>query len=342
MYVLLHGAKKNVGDFLIFERARELIKTYRNSDDFLELPRWESLRNQLDIINQAEAVIWCGGPGYTSDFYPNILPLVDKLSTIKVPIVPMGLGWGVGERCKDVQTFSFSKESVEALQFIHAQIPYSSVRDVLTEQVVNNADIRNVVTTGCAAWYYLPKVADDFVPPANIRRIIVTTPANMSLFQETGRVMKLISELFPKAERYLVFHRGIWPDQYTSVRTLPPNLYLSSVGYRYGFKIIDASYSTDKIEFYKDCDLHIGYRVHAHINFLSLRKPSILFQEDARGEGQSQTLGTADILAGAPNSISQLQEVLGEYLDSRFESFHKTIQFMKEKHHTMKDFVQSF
>jgi hypothetical protein len=40
MYVLLHGAKKNAGDYLIFERAQELIRAYRKTEDFLILSRW--------------------------------------------------------------------------------------------------------------------------------------------------------------------------------------------------------------------------------------------------------------------------------------------------------------
>ena len=41
--VLLHGAKKNVGDFLIFERSKALIARHCRVDTFLELPRWKPL-----------------------------------------------------------------------------------------------------------------------------------------------------------------------------------------------------------------------------------------------------------------------------------------------------------
>lgn len=342
MYTLLHGAKKNVGDFLIFERARELIRVYRNTEEFVELPRWKSLSPHLDIINKSDALIWCGGPGYAHDFYPRVLPLVDNLDDIKVPIVPMGLGWAVGEHSNDLNHFTFTPKSQAALQEIHSRIPYSSVRDVLTAEVIKNAGFANVVTTGCAAWNYLPKIDQDFEPPKSMQRIVVTTPAQHSHFKEAAQVVDLIARLFPTAERYLVFHRGILPGKNTRIKPSIDNSLLALRGYKHGYKVVDASYDTAKIQFYEECDLHIGYRVHAHIDFLSLRKPSILIQEDARGIGQSQTLMTEDILAGSNAVLTQLQTIIEKHQSKNFDAFNRTIAIMQAKHIVMRDFVQSF
>ena len=43
------------------------------------------------------------------------------------------------------------------------------------------------------------------------------------------------------------------------------------------------------------CDLHIGFRVHAHIYNLSKRNRSILLEEDGRGAGVNQSLGLSNI-----------------------------------------------
>lgn len=42
---------------------------------------------------------------------------------------------------------------------------------------------------------------------------------------------------------------------------------------------------------YKDCDLHVGYRVHAHIFMSSISKPSILLAEDGRGRALKYVIG---------------------------------------------------
>ena len=44
------------------------------------------------------------------------------------------------------------------------------------------------------------------------------------------------------------------------------------------------------IDLYSNCDLHIGYRVHAHVFMTSIKKPSILIKEDGRGEGMSEVI----------------------------------------------------
>jgi len=342
MYVLLHGAKRNVGDFLIFERSKELIRRYRNVSDFVEIQRWLPLEPYLDDLNRAEAIILCGGPCYGYNFYPSIIPFTADLGAIKSPIIPLGIGWGVGNTTSDIGDFRFTEESLHALQKIHSRIPYSSARDVVTEQVLKTAGITNVVTTGCPVWYSLPHVERSFEPPRDIRRIVVTTPAQSDYFKQTGQLLLLINRMFPKAEKYLVFHRGIWMGRYAYKREVLFNMGLAGLGILSRYRIVDAAYSTQKIEFYKDCDLHIGYRVHAHLDFLSLRKPSILLQEDARGYGQSQTLHTQDVSAMDNDALEQLRTILTKYLDTRFATFEPVMARMKEYYGLMTEFIQSF
>src|SRR5690606_28726144 len=41
---------------------------------------------------------------------------------------------------------------------------------------------------------------------------------------------------------------------------------------------------------YDDYDIHIGYRVHAHVSMLKRRKPSYLIEQDGRGIDYGLTL----------------------------------------------------
>jgi hypothetical protein len=337
MYVLLYGAKKNAGDFLIFERARKLVETYQNTTDFLEIPRWQKVDEYLPTINQkAKAVIICGGPGYASNFYPNVYPLTDTLSNIKVPIIPLAVGWsGVGTP----DTFQFTQDSLSAIREIHSRIERSSVRDVLTEKILKNSGIENTVMTGCAAWYYLPLVDKPFVASATIRRVVVTSPAKNANLVQAVHVLRLVKKVFPDAERFLVFHRGILPDKHTTIKTGALNVQLAVQGYLNGYRVLNASYSTKGLGFYQDCDLHVGYRVHAHLSFLSYRKASILLQEDGRGLGQSLTLGTKDISVSEPNLIENLSQILCHHLDTHFDDFQETVERMTATHRVMREFV---
>jgi len=92
MIVLLTGAKKNVGDFLIADRAKKLFSQFVDKD-IVELDRTLSLDGELEIINNSRGLVLCGGPAYAERMFPGIYPLVSNLDDIKVPIIPFGLGW---------------------------------------------------------------------------------------------------------------------------------------------------------------------------------------------------------------------------------------------------------
>jgi hypothetical protein len=45
------------------------------------------------------------------------------------------------------------------------------------------------------------------------------------------------------------------------------------------------------IELYDEADLHVGFRVHAHLYMNSISKPSVLLNEDGRGKAVGLVLG---------------------------------------------------
>lgn len=339
MYILLSGAIKNVGDFLIFERAKELVKRYRKTDDLLVLPRWKDLAPHLDRINRSRAVIMCGGPGYARDFFPGILNISGGLESIKVPIIPLGVGWsGKGTP----EAFQFTEKSINAIQEIHSRIDNSSVRDVVTQKILNDNSFDRVIMTGCPAWYHLPSVEKGFKRPREIKKVVITNPAKSSNFKQAASVLGLVRKRFPKAEKFLVFHRGLFPGHGNGPRGTALNMGLAAYGRMNGYTVVDASYSLEKIEFYKECDLHIGYRVHAHIYFLSVRKPTVLIQEDGRGVGQSMTLKTRDVHAEGKSVLAGLEKTLDSYEAENYSSFEETVGIMQEKHSVMRSFIESF
>ena len=84
----------------------------------------------------------------------------------------------------------------------------------------------------------------------------------------------------------MVYHRGYDPN---------------SELYRYAQNndcvIKDISGGYEGFEIYDKCQLHVGFRVHAHIYNLSHRHFSILIEEDGRGAGVNNALGLSSIKA---------------------------------------------
>lgn len=329
MFVVLSGAKKNVGDFLITHRAKQLLKHFYPNEELIQYPNWQSLSDNLDKINRSKAVIILGGPGYQQNMYPGVYKFVPELNLIKPPIVPLGLGWkGISNELHTLKNYHFSESSLAFLHYLQKNKSILGCRDFYTEQVLNLQGFQNTMMTGCPAWYDLDSIGKPVNNPETINKLVFTPPQNR-LFKDQGvSILRLLHEMFPTANKYCVFHRGITSDdEYTPTADEKNNIYLSNIAKSFKFEVIDAAYDLNKISFYDDCDIHIGYRIHAHLYFLSKRKPSIVINEDARGNGIEDALGVRGIDAYKTTYFSK-------YLNTKADRYiRKTKTHIKAKQH---------
>lgn len=151
-------------------------------------------------------------------------------------------------------------------------------------------------------------------------------------------VLRLLSAEFPDARRVCVFHRGqnnrlfkpivgqpwrvtTWKGNAGSLLYGVINKYAKKNGY----EICDVSGSSDYVKHYYEADMHVGYRVHAHIPALSAGIPSFLLQIDGRGTGVSESLGTdADIWAndGILPPVQRLKKSITRGITNDFTAFY--------------------
>lgn len=156
---------------------------------------------------------------------------------------------------------------------------------------MKNAGFNSPVMTGCPAWYDLEKVHDTVLIDNNwvLNNIYVSDPADSNNHDLAIQLINKLHEMFGNANITFVFHRkGISEKEKELMRKLE----------HYDFiKIERLSQGADSFRIYKNCDLHIGFRVHAHIYNLSQRKKTILIEEDGRGAGVNEALGIPSLLA---------------------------------------------
>ena len=339
MIIALTGAKKNIGDFLIADRGIKLLRHYVD-DDVVELDRFKSLDDQLEMVNQSRAVVLCGGPAYAENVYPGIYPLVEPLSRIQSPIVPFGLGW-CGRPIDEPGEFSFTPEALEFLEGAHAKIESSSVRDSITLDILGRHGLGNVAMTGCPVWYDLRFIGTPFAGSRSIESIVFTTPDNPKMIPQVLKALRVVRDCFPDAKIVSSFHRGIASDRYTSQK--------AAMGYRamvwgakaLGISSVDVAYDLDRINFYEDFDLHVGYRVHAHLHFLSRRSPSVLLCEDGRGVGMVGGLAMEPIRAWDPDVIDRLRDKLQTERSSGWRESAVAVDKIEETLPTMAGFLAS-
>ncbi|OGP13168.1 MAG: hypothetical protein A2052_00440 [Deltaproteobacteria bacterium GWA2_54_12] len=322
MITLLTGAKKNIGDYLITERSRQVVSKITGETDFLLIERWKPFDSRIDEVNSTKGIVICGGPAYARDFYPGILPLVKDLSKIKVPVVPIGLGLQ-SLRPDKAASFEFSKESLEAINYIHERCSLSGVRDSLTLDILKRSRVENAILTGCPVMYDFPSFGKPFSRNTDIRKIVFTPPAGKRLHRQSMRLAKLLRRSFPKAEITASFHRGLASDEHTPRGEALRSKLLAAVFRMYNIRSIDAAYDLARIAFYRESDLHVGYRVHAHVMFNSMRIPSFLLQEDNRGMGLSATLGLekTDLPAADKSAPDNLMKIVESEVQSAFKGF---------------------
>jgi len=339
MLLVLHGAKVNAGDFLIRERGLEILRRLRPVQRLVIHPRWEPV--DPDLFDSADAVVLCGGPGLARRFYPRVFAMVDDLDAHPTPVLPIALGWS-GIPAEYPERFKFSRRSLAALRAIHTRIGWSGVRDELSLEIVRRAGVGEVRRTGCFAWYHLPSMGRPLHSAERVRRLAFTPAARRRPggLREVASLLRRLRRRYPRAERYCVFQRGLRAEFETETPTRE-RLATAAFARGLGYRVVDASRDVGALKLYGQVDLHVGYRVHAHLGTLSRRRPSLLIAEDGRGRGQAVTLGDPhDLRAGADALADAVDAVLDQEQKSRWAASERAIEEIERTWPTMRETVE--
>ena len=307
-------AGTDMSTVLITDRCEKLLNAHRPEHELFQLPHWEALEKHLDRVNDSAAVIILGGPGLRSNFYPGIYKLARDLDNIKVPIIPMGIGWKSfpGDHATLIN-YRFTAESMKVLRRIQEGTIYFGCRDYLTQAVLQRNGITNTLVTGDPVWYELGSIGHEMKAPPEVRRIVYTPSQGQHFHLQSIGVMRLLRDMFPDSEIFCSFHRGTEADMFTTGQEAKRLKLLMHEAKNAGLEVVDTSYDLKRIAFYNSCDIHVGYRLHGHLYFLSTRKPSILLHEDGRGRGASEALGVRGIDAFKPTASAGIANRLGNW-----------------------------
>jgi len=302
-YVILTGSKNNAGDFLIKYRAKALFDEIRPDRSVVDFDAWKPLTDeQLEVINSSKALILMGGPSLQKAMCPNIYPLRNNLSEIKVPITAMGIGWkSLQGKWANTRDYSLNDTTKELLKRIDSDRLKVSVRDYHTLNILNRAGVKNGVMTGCPATYLCKEIGLPIRIPNCINKVGfslgVSFLSSPSMRKQMKNLIKLLSERFGKEVLEVVFHHSLNTDflktHNATEKHLQGHTEFADWLIKNEISYVDISGSAENlIDYYSQCDLHIGYRVHAHIFMNSISKPSFLIAEDGRGKALKYVFGS--------------------------------------------------
>jgi hypothetical protein len=238
-------------------------------------------QSELATVTETDAVFVAGGPGYQPHFYPGVYPSLAEILDAGTPVYPLGPGWKGHREDK----YEFTESSKKMLRRVYDQIEFGGARDLPTKRVVESIGVDNIRLTGCPAWYDLNRTQEQFTPPESIDSLVVSSPSKGS-YQYGPQWVYLMYELskeFPDADKYCSFHQGVGHIQGYNTKSIAAyNNIIVRIARKLGFEILDMAGNPDLLELYRDIDLHVGYRVHAHIPFIA----------NGQGLGVSESLHT--------------------------------------------------
>lgn len=282
---LLSGAYKNAGDFLITKRSEELLKFCLKDVEIVKFLRSEAGSN-IESINECDAVVFCGGPIYLKNV-ERYLPSVFFNGKIKVPMMILGGGW-YGKDSESIYKYRFSELTKVFFAKIDRELGLSC-RDWHTMKTLGKESFSSLTMTGCPAWYSIEHMSLNSLvvkPWSEIKNICVSDPADGKNYGLLLDLIEYLAGRYPSSAIKLICHRGLKFSNEIAESIKTKNV-----------EIVDISNDSSGFSLYDQCDLHVGFRVHAHIYNLSVRNRTVLIEEDGRGGGVNDALGLVGVKA---------------------------------------------
>ena len=308
-YVALHGAFTNAGDHLIKDRAVALLRDLRPDRDIILRDRREALDPHDPIVSHARAILLLGGPAWQRASYPGIYRLVAPLSELVPPVIPIGLGWR-GTLATSA-SFEFDEQTVQLIKRIEADGHWGTCRDTTTLAVLESAGLSRQLMAGCPSWYDLEKLRSPPRVTDEVRTVAFSVGALSSgspAFAEfEATIVGTLVARYPGARVIGVFHHPTTPTPgYPRTRS-HSHAVLATRLEELGAEIrVVSGGSRSLIDTYHTADLHVGFRVHAHLARCSARSPSLLLAEDARAHAMCRSLGHSAIEAVLQDGVDAI------------------------------------
>ena len=215
MYVLLttfpQAGSGNVGDKLIEQSVKALVTREKGESEFFTIFREAPLEPHLARINAARAVLMPAFPVRDTPMYPGTYRLLEDLSQIRVPLVPIGANWNVypgdavSRRC-----VRYSPQTTAFLRRVAGQVAQFSCREYFTCRVLARHGVENTLMTGDPAWYDLASLGKPMRRPRRVEKLVFSPPLSPYYARQAERVIEVLAELFPRAEKYCSMHLRTW------------------------------------------------------------------------------------------------------------------------------------
>ncbi|MEQ7871401.1 polysaccharide pyruvyl transferase family protein [Chromohalobacter salexigens] len=270
------GSTQNVGDALITESAIKLVQHRAPCYDPVIFFRQEPLES---IIKRKVRTILVPGFSVNNNAYPELFSFYHNVCDVLHKILVVGCSFQHSEpRCSTYTSYEYNERTKKFLSLLVESNGPIGCRDEPMRKILSNHNIESIYT-GDLALYDDEKIRKNFKRPGRINSVAFTIPHSEKFHSQAKKLLSLIRREFLGASLYVVHHS----------KANRSSRKLSEFALSLGYIEKDISGTADRLAFYNNIDIHIGYRLHGHVYFLRNRKPSVLMAEDCRSFGISRS-----------------------------------------------------
>lgn len=296
---LRHRKVVNLGDGFIL-RAVERHFEGSFAPERVFSPRTAPDEAAIKVMQAAELVVLAGA-NQLNDRY-TVWPGLNatKLQEAGLRFVP----FGIGLHGEDGHCDGMTEETKALLEAIHERIAFSSWRCPWTVAYLreNLPHLESqFLMTGCPVAYDQPLLEGERFSEAE-SSVAVTATERGDFWRRESLIIDAVAKRFPRAKKYFVAHQNFSPaawherPRHRLFRTSPAAMAdkveaLRAYARAKGFQPVAPADADACIAFYRDVDVHVGTRLHAHLLFLSRNKRSFLVPVDGRSGGMAEFLG---------------------------------------------------
>jgi len=320
------GKKSNAGNYLICERGKKLLETY--CDDVFE---FNYIERTKPFNACYDGLIILGGPLISRKLHHQSKMIIESIKDKNLPIFCLGIGIS-GSKFDTEKEYFIDEESIHFWKYVYQSSKLFSVRDKITQDVLENYGIKTELT-GCPALFNLKHLNKNSVykKKESIKKIAVSIPqftistsirGSLSIIRPffiTIYFLYALKKKFREKELGVVFQHGI-----DNLFTKLIQKYANWIGLK-TYDYLGKSLDSFELNQY---DIQIGTRLHSHINYLSMNKPSFLFNVDMRTEAFLETINTPSekyTISGVNNLIKKFSESIAHVNIDEFNDVPKEI-----------------
>ncbi len=329
-----HHKSRNIGDNLI---TRSFIKLILNIDKNFNPVIHFREHSLIGYSKKNKQIIYAPGFSIVNDTYPMHYKLFPSLDRLKY-FFPIGCSFQHQiPSMKSFLDYKYNQHTLDFLNYISQINGEIGCRDQLIVDLLKRNNIP-AFYSGDMAIYDEKFINKEFNSPKEIKSLVVSIGHHQIYYEQLLELLKFLQKKYKNAKLFISLHS----------RPNNLNLSLANTAIQLGFNILNLSGDISNLELYENIDIHIGYRLHGHIYFLSQRKPSILLIEDARSYGLSRTNGTKTGCIDAfdekqnltnKTAVNQVKDLLEKSEFMRFKNYDKIFNFIDRSYSNLSNYL---